>query len=293
MQQKQTRRAFVQNGTLFLAAGAASLFPNASAAETNYDVKLRIGLITDLHHADKPAAGSRYYRETRDKLAEAIAKFTKVNADMVVELGDLIDAAPAVETELKYLNTINQLFSTIPCEKHYVLGNHCVDTLTKHEFLLSVGQEKSFYSFDKAGWHFVVLDACFNSDNTPYERKNSKWNDSNISVEEVEWLRADLEGTQSPTIVFVHQRLDGTGPHTIKNAPKVRKILENSNTVAVFQGHSHANDLTKIKGVHYVTQVAMVEGSGKENNGYSILELMADGSLRVVGFRKQATRIVE
>jgi alkaline phosphatase len=57
--------------------------------------------------------------------------------------------------------------------------------------------------------------------------------------------------------------------------------------LAVFQGHSHQNDLKDIDGIHYCTLVAMVEGSGLENNGASVLELHDDGMIHVTGFRKQ------
>ena len=33
------------------------------------------------------------------------------------------------------LTRINKDFSALPGKKHYVLGNHCVDALTKDEFL--------------------------------------------------------------------------------------------------------------------------------------------------------------
>ena len=99
----------------------------------------------------------------------------------------------------------------IQCPKHFVLGNHCVDTLTKSEFLEGVGQEKSYYSFDKQGVHFVVLDACFRSDGTPYQRKNFDWTDPNIIAEEIEWLEEDLAKNDLPTIVFAHHRLDDAG----------------------------------------------------------------------------------
>jgi hypothetical protein len=56
---------------------------------------------------------------------------------------------------------------------------------------------------------------------------------------------------------------------------------------AVFQGHSHQNDLKDIGGIHYCTLVAMVEGSGKENNGYSTMDILENGTLRLTGFRKQ------
>jgi alkaline phosphatase len=162
--------------------------------------------------------------------------------------------------------------------------------LTKYEFLLTVGQQKSYYSFDQGGWHFVVLDACFNTDGTAYERRNSSWDNANIPAAELDWLKQDLDQNQRPTIVFVHQRLDNSPPHSIKNAADVRQVLSGHDIAAVFQGHSHKNDYQEIAGIHYVTLVAMIEGSGAENNGYSRLELMDDGSLRVVGFRKQQNR---
>ena len=80
------------------------------------------------------------------------------------------------------------------------------------------------------------------------------------------------------------------GPYGVKNAPGVRKLLENSGNVrAVFQGHSHKNDHHEIAGIPYVTLVAMVEGSGVESSGYATVEIDESGSIRVHGFRKQAS----
>ena len=280
------RRAFLQNGTLLLAA-AATVDSLSLFADEDKD-RLRVGLITDLHHADKPSTGTRHYRETLGKLAEAATQFEKDNPTFVVELGDLIDAANSVETEQRYLKTINREFSAISKDRHYVLGNHCVDTLTKAEFLGGVEQKQSYYSFDRGDFHFVVLDACFRNDGEPYGRKNSKWNDANIPPAEVEWLQADLKATSKKTIVFAHQRLDVSNDHGVKNCPEVRKIFEESGKVlAVFQGHSHQNDLKDIGGIHYCTLVAMVEGSGAENNGYSVMEIAQDSTIRMTGFRKQ------
>ena len=74
----------------------------------------------------------------------------------------------------------------------------------------------------------------------------------------------------------------------MKNAPRVREVLEASGkVVAVFQGHSHRNDYREIAGIHYVTLVAMVEGSGAESNGYSVLDALPGGALRLTGFRMQ------
>lgn len=282
---KLGRRAFLRNGTLLLAASTIDA-PSVFAAGN--ETALKVGLVTDLHYADKPPAGTRHYRETLNKLEEAASQFEQDKLTFLVELGDLIDAADSVATEGRYLATINREFSAICEDRHYVLGNHCVDTLKKEEFLGGVAQDKSYYSFDREGFHFVVLDACFRSDGTPYERKNFKWTDANIPAAEIEWLKSDLAGTNKKVVVFAHQRLDVNDNHGVKNNAEIRQVLETSgNVLAVFQGHSHKNDLKDIGGIHYCTLVAMVEGSGKESNGYSLLELQPSGTIRLRGFRKQ------
>lgn len=284
----QSRRTFIQNGTLWLLGGGLGFSRAAVLSAEESQRRLRIGMVTDLHYADKPPAGTRHYRETLAKIAEVGEEFQKARPDFVVELGDLIDAAETVEAEKQYLARINKEFSSLPGDKHYVLGNHCVSTLTKDEFLEGVGQRKSHYSFDSGGFHFVVLDACFLSSGVPYGRNNVKWNDANIPAEQVEWLRDDLQSTTGKTIVFVHQRLDVKTDHGVKNAEQVRRVLENSGKVlAVFQGHSHKNDLIDINGIHYCTLVAMVEGSGAENNGYTLMDVFDGGTIRLAGFRKQ------
>ena len=283
-----SRRVFLKSGTLVLAA--AGVNPMHLSAQDPAS-RLSFGLVTDLHYADKVAAGTRHYRETLAKLGEAAVQFEKDQPAFRVELGDLIDAADSVEVEQKYLQTINEKFSAICKDRHYVLGNHCVDTLTKEEFLGQVEQEKSYYSFDRGGVHFVVLDACFRADGTPYQRRNFTWTDANIPAEEIEWLKSDLMANNKPVIVFAHQRLDVTKDHSVKNNSAIRAILEDCGKVlAVFQGHSHQNELQEIGGIHYCTLVAMVEGSGEQNNGYSQVQTDSTGSLHLSGFRNQQSR---
>jgi len=279
------RRAFLRNGTLVLTAAA---LPTMPVLADDAAPRLRIGLVTDLHYADKPPAGTRHYRETLAKLDEAAREFERRKPACVVELGDLIDAADSVEVERTYLRTIDRAFSAICTDRHYVLGNHCVDTLRKVEFLEVVEREKSFYSFDRDGVHFVVLDSCFRGDGQPYGRRNFQWTDANVPAAELEWLEADLQASKEPVIVFAHQRLDVDGNHGVRNGAAVRQALESCGRVlAVFQGHSHKNDLKEIGGIHYCTLAAMVEGSGVENNGYSVLEIEPEGTLHLTGFRQQ------
>ena len=275
------RRAWLQANALILTSGAYCWAEDS-------EVVTRVGLVTDMHHANKPAAGTRHYRQTLTKLAEAGKKFREASIDVLVELGDFIDAAENVETELQYLKEIQTPFADLCQDRHYVLGNHCVDTLTKEEFLQGVGQARSYYSFDRSNTHFIILDACHRSDGVSYGRKNFQWTDANLSKEQLEWLKEDLAHTELASIVMVHQRLDKSGDHEIRNSGEVRAILEASGKVRlVLQGHSHKNDFQDIQGIHYCTLVAMVEGSGEQNSGYSILEIRNDQSYRLAGFRLQ------
>ena len=104
----------------------------------------------------------------------------------------------------------------VAVERHYVLGNHCVFTLTKEEFFANTKARPAPYSFDvplqgaSGAMHFVVLDACFKADGTPYGRRNADWRDTNLPASQVQWLADDLAKTKNPVIIFAHQRLDGT-----------------------------------------------------------------------------------
>ena len=284
-----SRRAFLKRGALCLAGLVAR---SLLAAEAGTSPAIRIALVTDLHYADKPEAGTRFYRETLGKLDEAIERFKAERPAFVVELGDLIDQADSVEQEIDWLKVIEKRFAKAGSRRHYVLGNHCVKTLTKAEFAAHTKASwMPHYSFEKGGFHFVVLDACYRADGEPYQRNNFDWTDANIPTRELEWLRADLAKAREPVMVFAHQRLDEAGKHTVRNAAAVRAELEKAGRVlAVFQGHSHKNDYQQIGGIHYCTLVAMVEGSGRESSGYALLDVMKDGSLRLHGFRKQADR---
>jgi predicted MPP superfamily phosphohydrolase len=242
--------------------------------------------VTDLHYADKDARGTRYYRESLAKCVEAAKRFDEEKPDLVVELGDLIDSGSSLDVEKGYLKQIDKKFAHV--KHHCVMGNHCVENLTKPEFLEIVGQERSYYSFDATGYHLVILDACFTSDGKPYGRKNFAWADAKMPPAELEWLAADLHQTTNKALVFVHQCLDVGPPFGVKNGAEVRKILEESGKVlAVMQGHYHFGNYQEIGGIHYCTLAAVVEGSGAENNAYAMMNILPGDTIRITGFRKQ------
>lgn len=284
------RNFLLQTGCVLAGAGSSCLTRKVAAAnhEDPAAPLLRIGLVTDLHYADKPPAGSRHYRDSRAKLAATGKQFAEAKTDLVIELGDFIDTAASLEAEKDALRCIHAEFAAISGQHHCVLGNHCVSALTKPDFLEIVGQPKSFYSFDFAKHHIIVLDACFRSDGVAYGGVKFDWGDANLPAGEIEWLRGDLKQTTHPTIVFLHQRLDVAPPYGVKNAAEIRGLFEESKHVpAVFQGHDHHGDLRVINGIRYCTLRAMVEGPGQDNNAFAILDVLPGGALRLTGFGKQ------
>jgi UDP-2,3-diacylglucosamine pyrophosphatase LpxH len=294
-----SRRAFLHRGSLLLAGGTlGGLIASAAwtAEKTAAEPPLKIGLLTDVHYADRDPAGTRFYRQSLGKLRQAVQWFNQQQIPLAFELGDLIDAAPDVETEIGYLRAIEAEYAQFAGRRNYVLGNHCVSTLTKEQFLANCGMSAAHYSFDQAGFHFIVLDACYRADGVAYGANNFDWTDTEIPADQRAWLRDDLASTSLPTLVLVHQRLDldkatPEGKHyAIKSSAAVRQILADSGQVlAVLMGHSHKNAYIELDGIHYCVLRATVEGSGSDQSGYARANLYGDGSIRLSGLHQQAS----
>ncbi|MCP4256514.1 MAG: hypothetical protein GY774_03195 [Planctomycetes bacterium] len=291
-----TRRTFLKSSLTSLAVLPISCaLDNGSKARQR---TARFGVVTDCHYADADENGTRFYRESLDKISECVELMNAKRVDFLIELGDFKDQdKPPVEKKtLSYLQAAEKVLKQFNGPTYHVLGNHDLDSISKMQFLKRVDNTKidsnrSYYSFDSNGLHCVVLDANYRTDSADYDHGNFDWTDGNIPPKELEWLKRDLAVASGPVIVFIHQLLDGTGSVYVKNAAQVRQILEASGKVlAVFQGHHHSGSYNNITGIHYYTLKALVEGQGPENNSYAIAEVHSDGSITVTGYRKAESR---
>jgi len=254
----------------------------------------RFGIVTDCHYADTDPAGTRFYRQSLDKLTECVARMKAENVDFLIELGDFKDQdrPPAEQQTLTYLDTVEGVFQQFDGPTYHVIGNHDVDSISKPQLLARVTNTgidpaRSYYAFDSHGLHCIVLDANYKADAAEYNRGNFDWTDANIPPHELAWLRDDLATSTGPVIVFTHQLLDGSGSVYVNNAAAVRQVLEDSGRVlAVFQGHHHAGDHNLINGIHYYTLIATVEGQGAESSSYATVELRPDLGIVVTGYRR-------
>jgi len=286
-----SRRAVVRGGVLSI---AGAILPALGQAVSLRGTALKIGALTDVHYADKPALGTRYYRDSLAKVRAACAQFRQAGVQVLVELGDLIDAAQDAEQEIGWLRAIDAELARACDDRHYVLGNHCLATLTREEFTANTGprRQSGYYSFDCASVRCLILDACYTTAGLPYARGNFDFRDTALPAEELAWLAAELKAADRPCVLFTHQRLDGPDDevHTVKNASAIRRILEGSGKVlAVFQGHSHRNDYREIAGIPYCVLRAVVEGQGVASSGHAIITVTPEGGLEVQGFVEQST----
>jgi len=287
-----SRRVFLRaSGACLTSLAAGPLVSRAFAgARPN---TARFGIVTDCHYANRQYS-NRFCSESLDKMAECVELMNKQEVDFLIELGDFKDQdeSPLEENTTAYLQAAERVLRQFTGSTYHVLGNHDMDSISKSQFLANVqntgiAPDASYYSFDVNGLHFVVLDANFSSDGTAYDHGNFSWTDAIVPPAELDWLRQDLGSANGPVIVFIHQLLDSTGSYYVGNAAAVRQVLEASGKVlAVFQGHHHSGAYNQIRGIHYYTLKAVVEGSGPQNNSYAIVEVRSDRSITVSAYRK-------
>ena len=138
-------------------------------------------------------------RDGKQRVRSAFLRNRRIVAEIFVPG---LDRTESVDEEISFLRRIDEVYGSVACDRHYVFGNHCIDTLTKEEFLENSGAVAPHYSFDEGEFHFVVLDSCYRSDGVPYGRNNAEWTDCNIPGEELDWLSDDLRASGRPTVVF-------------------------------------------------------------------------------------------
>jgi hypothetical protein len=286
-----TRRRLQLLAALLLAAALA--VPAAQVPPL-----VRFGVVTDLHYADIDSSGARTYRESDAKLAECVQVMNAKSVAFLVELGDFKDQdkTPDEARTLGYLQKIELVFAGFKGPRYHVIGNHDTDSLSKAQYLAAapnagIVPNATRYTFVSGGVRFVVLDASHKSDGSDYDHGNYDWSDSNVDPPQLGWLAKTLAASTEPAVVFVHQQLDGVGAYYVRNAAQVREVLEKSGKViAVLQGHRHEGGFSTINGIPYFTFKALVEGAGPWNSAYSIVDVMPDLEVRVLGYRRAESR---
>ena len=222
---------------------------------------VRFGVVTDLHYSRREPYGTRYFPQTMDKLKEAMEVFNSSNLDFVIEMGDLKDQdnVPRREQTITYLDEIENVFQSFRGPVYHVLGNHDMDSISKDDFLQHTSNQgdadkKAYYSFAFDNIKFIVLDANYNLDGTPYDKGNFDWTKAYIPEDQIGWLRKELKGNNKPVIIFIHQLLDRFSDYSFRN------------------------------NIHYWTMKGMIEGNLPDNNSFAVVEIDTQNNIHIDGF---------
>lgn len=170
---------------------------------------------------------------THNKIAKMI---DKENPEMVLFTGDV---ASNSHNPLHFLHqTIIDYKVWDDAEYYPTRGNH-EDDLFYYDMFFDLPNGKTYYSFDRSGLHFIVLDVI----------------DVFSPVEEtqLQWLKNDLEANKDkPIVVSLHLPLFTSGKYEPYDAPYLTELFEKYNVLFVFCAHVHSYERSLYKGTQYV-----------------------------------------
>lgn len=191
--------------------------------------------------------------DSKNRISIFIDSMKVEKPDFIVELGDFLIPK---ERYAPYF----EIWNSYPGPKYHVIGNHEMDGGTSLEAALAYrNMSNSYYTFEKNGFQFIVLDG--NDKKFPTQKGYQTF----IGTAQTEWLNEQLKTTENPVIIFSHQGIgtDHGVPgerYSVENNAEIREILQNHNlknpdarVIACFNGHSHHDDAECIEGIWYIT----------------------------------------
>lgn len=288
------RRSVIKNiGGLFLA-------PTLSPLMKEKKPVLRVAHLTDIHLKNEMEAPTKFAK----CLHHVQQQSPKV--DFILNGGDIVfdmnkENLTDINKQWKLLEDIIKAECSIPT--HYCLGNHDVwwsennkgqAVYGKQYSLDKLNLAKPYYSFEKNGWKFIILDSVhLDIDNTWYIGK--------LGDEQFAWLENELKNTNPsmPILVLTHipiltatlmidehvvNRWEMLGGEMHTDTAKIINLFyQHPNVKICLSGHIHLRDKVQYNNVTYICNGAVSGAWWKGNNkqtapGYGILDLYADGS---------------
>jgi 3',5'-cyclic-AMP phosphodiesterase len=232
---KINRRAFLGTSVATSLALAAPELKRAKA-EAPPNGKISLGLIADVHQD--------IMHDGVHRIKAFVSAMQEQQAHGIVNLGDF--CVPHSRND-EFLAAWN----TFPFDKFHVLGNHDTDGGYRREHVIEYyGSRGRFFSQDFHGLHLVILDG-----NDPDGKPGYP---CNVNDEQIEWLESDLQTTQKPSVIMIHQPIDDYNQH-IRSSHKIREVLAKANHDAGFRkvlivlaGHAHLDYLKESDGIPHL-----------------------------------------
>jgi 3',5'-cyclic-AMP phosphodiesterase len=243
------------------------------------------GLAKCLHHIQSQKDAPAFIMNTGDCIMDALKQ-----------------PKDRVEVQWKLWHGLMKSDNNLPLE--YCIGNHdcwgagqTTDLLYGKKYALEMMRlEKPYRSFDKAGWHFIVLDSI-------QPKKDGVWYTCHLDDEQFDWLEKDLAAnTQLPVIIFSHVPIVSAATVVVDNKFKedtgyqlgvasmhtdaarlIALFDKHPNVKLCMSGHIHLYEQVTYNGVTYISNGA-VSGNWwkgvryRTDNGYAMVNLYNDGS---------------
>jgi Icc protein len=284
---------------------------SGAGSNASRDVALRIAHISDMHIEPASPGVKGFARALRHVRA------LDPGVDFILNTGDCVmDSLEADKDRARRqwdaFNGVLRDECSLPV--YHAIGNHDVwgwalppgmqsearaDPLYgKGMALAQLGIAHPYYSFDKSGWRFLVLDSTHTPDIAPGIPYTGK-----LDEEQYQWLARQLEATPStmPVCVASHipilsacELLDGEnetsgnwvvpGAWVHIDARRLWKLFwQHPNVRLCLSGHTHQVEDLRYHGVKYLTDGAIAANwwNGAYFDfppGYVVVTLYADGS---------------
>lgn len=298
------RRTLLKNAGLLSVITAfpgLKSFADAGANKARMQV-LRFAHLTDVHlepelNAPKGFQSCLHHLQSQ----QSQPSFILSGGDCIFDA--LQQPKDRVETQWSLWNNILRAENSLPVE--YCIGNHdcwgfgqTSDPLYGKKYALEkMHLQKPYRSFDKAGWHFIILDSI-------QPKADGSWYTCMLDEEQFAWLQQDLAATPSSTPIVVASHVPIISAATVVVDNKVKgdegyvlglasmhldsaKIIElfdkHPNVKLCLSGHIHLYEQIQYNGVTYISNGA-VSGNWwkgmryKTANGYALVNLYDDGT---------------
>jgi manganese-dependent ADP-ribose/CDP-alcohol diphosphatase len=266
------------------------------------------GLLADVQYANCDPLGTRFYRNSLVKLADAVGTFRNSSVSFVVNLGDLIDR------DFNSFMPVLDILNSSGLKIYHCTGNHDynVENKLKSHIPVPGNSQSGYYSVDIKGFRLIFLDgneiSTYASDDKDVigqaadlirglKRKGfinaMDWN-GGIGNSQLLWLDGQLTQAASKNekiIIFCHFPVAPEDIHNLLNYKEVLSHVGNDkNVVAWMNGHNHAGNYTVINGIHFITFKGMVET--ETISSYSIVDVYRD-KIIIHGFGNEKDRTLK
>lgn len=263
---------------------------------------LRVAHITDVHLKNEFEAPAKFV-----KCLHHLQRQTP-KVDLILNGGDIVfdmnkENIDTIDAQWKLFNHIMKSENNIPVK--YCLGNHDIWWNENNKGQAVYGKQysldqlhlpKPYYSFEKSGWKFIILDSVhLDIDDTWYIGK--------LGQEQFSWLENELKNTDvnTPVLVMSHipiltatlmieddivnkWQMLGGDMHT-DTSRIISLFYKHPNVKLCLSGHIHLRDKVQYNNVTYICNGAVSGAWWKGNRretapGYGIIDLFGDGSFQ-------------